>query len=174
MRFDPYFEKIDYYQAKGKGISVFNSSSEIFENFESKLTQSNIAHMLVRASELRSDSDFSNIENSKFRHLVFSQDLEISELKLIAEDLANRVIFPAYYRNIPISLFSVFDRTAYSEIQIESSLIHHDYTETLGVNYDHPSKSAKAKLGLPNWRFIQMQKLCKATLAANRTRMPWR
>ena len=34
---------------------------------------------------------------------------------------------------------------------------------TLGVNYDHPSKSAKAKLGLPNWRFIQMQKLCKAT-----------
>ena len=44
---------------------------------------------------------------------------------------------------------------------------------TLGVNYDHPSKSAKAKLALPNWRFIQMQKLCKATFAANLTRTPW-
>jgi transposase len=46
-------------------------------------------------------------------------------------------------------------------------------TVTLGVNYDHPSKSAKARLGLPNWRFIQMQKLCKATFAANLTRTPW-
>ena len=47
-------------------------------------------------------------------------------------------------------------------------------SETLGVNYDQPSKSAKARLGLPSWRFIQMQKLCKATFAANRTRIPWR
>ncbi len=128
MRFDTYFEKIEYYQAKGKGISVFNSGRDIFENFRTQLAQSNISHTAVLASET---GDFSNIAYLTSGYLVVLQDLEMSELKSIAEDLADRVIFPAYYRNIPISFFSVLDRTAYSEIQIESSLIHHDYTEII-------------------------------------------
>jgi hypothetical protein len=36
----------------------------------------------------------------------------------------------------------------------------------------HPNKSANAIRGRPSWSLSQMQKLCSATLAANRARNP--
>jgi len=131
MRFDRYFDKISYYQSKAKGLSVFNSDEGVFSEFGGALSRSSIPHVSIRTSDLYGNNGFPDIGSFAFRHLVLFQDLDLADLRGIVEDLVNKLIFPTYYRNIPISFFSTLDRTAYSDIQIESSLIHDDYNEVI-------------------------------------------
>ena len=124
-----YFQKYSYYQHKGKGISVYNSNKNDFLGFINKSKEALINFQSILLSEPQLIDLRSNVQL-----LVIFQDLDIAHLYLKINELINKLVFPAYFRNIPIAFFSVKDKTAY-EVQIESSTIHFDFESVVNSLY---------------------------------------
>ncbi len=129
MAFDEYFEGIDFFLDKKIGVTMYNSNESDFEAFTEQLDSNDINYESFKASDLLNRNNKIKLQYDEFQYLVFYQDVSISELKLHIDKIVNEYIFPTYFYNIPIALFSKIEKTKYFNIQIDSGLIHQKINE---------------------------------------------
>lgn len=127
-----YLRDYDKFKIKGKGLTIFNSSENSFNELNNNLQRNNVNVLSIRTSENFSDK----LEMaSTAEHISLFQDLDQSNLALKAESIVNKFIFIAFCREIPFCLFSPFDQSMYSDISIQSDRIHYDIQEVLNLLY---------------------------------------
>jgi len=122
MAFESYFENFEYYSGRGKGITLFQAERihiDLFCNSLSALQPHFITIILSDAS----DHAISNLIQGNPKFIVIFQDIGIESLLLKADSLINKLIWPAYYKNIPIAIFDIHQKVFY-DYQIQSGLIH--------------------------------------------------
>lgn len=125
--FNNILKGIDYLINKGKGYSIYNSNEvffgELIKSFREKTSKEFI---VIRVS----DVDFSTEYNNDSIVFIY-QDLEYSEFICKADKIANKIIYPLWYKKCSIFFISKIQKYKYYVNEINSSLIHKDYEHVL-------------------------------------------
>ncbi|KAF5076351.1 ATP-dependent DNA helicase Rep [anaerobic digester metagenome] len=123
------FQDFEYLVEKGKGYSIYNASNEMFLNFVNALKDRVCDEFInIRLSNYNADCEV----NKKIPIVIF-QDLDFNELTNKADDVVNKLIYPAWYRGCTIFFISKIDKSYYNIGEIKSSLIHSDYRHVLNL-----------------------------------------
>ena len=122
------FQNIEYLIQKGKGYSVFNASNDVFENLavEFQKTTKNLCKV-VKVSSFNGD------EIEKGIPIIVYQDLSFIKLLEKADELVNKLIYPAWHKGCSLFFISKIDKSHYNVSEIQSSLIHTDYKRVLSL-----------------------------------------
>jgi len=122
------FQNIEYLIQKGKGYSIFNASNEMFEKLavEFQKATKNVCKV-VKASSL----NYGEIE--KGIPIIIYQDLSYIKLLERADELVNKLIYPAWHKGCSFLFISKIDKSYYNVSEIQSSLIHTDYKRVLSL-----------------------------------------
>lgn len=123
------FQNIEYLIQKGKGYSIYNASNEILEQFAKGLNKAiNKTYMLIKVSNMITDA-----EMEKGTPIIIYQDLDFGNLLEKADELVNKLIYPAWHKKCTIFFISKIDKSYYNVSEIQSSLIHTDYKRVLSL-----------------------------------------
>jgi len=129
VEFQNTFQNIEYLIQKGKGYSIFNASNDIFEAFSKELKKATKnEYKAIKVSNFSSDDEI-----EKGTPIIIHQDLD--EIKLLekADELVNKLIYPAWHKGCSIFFISKIDKSYYNVREIQSSLIHTDYKRVLSL-----------------------------------------
>lgn len=126
-----YFDKIEYHIQLGKGISVFNSNSDLFSNFLAQAETSNHRLGIFKSSNYLKQDNLYSIDDAIDLVLIY-QDVDIPDLQKIIEPFVNKLVYSAFYKNKPICFFSNNDADDYVE-DIKSGLIHTDLRKVVNL-----------------------------------------
>lgn len=129
--FANYFNRIEYFLNRKKGISFYNADSNQVREFSESLDSIGITKLFIKSSDISRGSQIPDINVINFEYFVFFQDLDIDTFKTVVEEIVNKLIYPVYYKNIPIAFFTSIDKNEYANIQIKSGLLHTDSKEIL-------------------------------------------
>lgn len=123
------FQNIEYLIQKGKGYSIFNASNEVFEKLTNRLKEATMnKYNVIRVSNYNVNSEIDN--NTP---IVIYQDLEYMALLDKADELVNKIIYPAWYKGCTIFFVSKLDKSNYNVSEIQSSLIHTNYRHVINL-----------------------------------------
>ncbi len=109
-----------------KGISIFNASLEDFQNFEEGLEESVNYKKIFTSDFERNIQGFENFEKVETEFLLIFQNREVEKLTEFASVFADKIVFPAVFKKIPIAFFSTNDKSDYTTIEIQGSQVHNE------------------------------------------------
>jgi ATP-dependent DNA helicase UvrD/PcrA len=119
--YDFFFDKIDYCLSKGKGFSLFNADQDSITNFLKQCTQKGFAPLTVRLSSL--ESALANQPTfSKF--VIIIQDLPYADFLEQASLIADKLVFPLWFQQIPICFFSHLSQGSYQSGSLTGDDLH--------------------------------------------------
>lgn len=129
VEFKNIFQNIEYLIQKGKGYSIFNASNDIFEEFSKELKKATKnKYKAIKVSNFSSDDEI-----EKGTPIIINQDLDYIKLLEKADELVNKLIYPAWHKGCSIFFISKIDKSYYNVREIQSSLIHTDYKRVLSL-----------------------------------------
>jgi DNA helicase-2/ATP-dependent DNA helicase PcrA len=109
---------------KGRGFSLFNADEQVLERFLGQCSNKECHPIVLRLSEIGARP----IEISPSQKIVvLVQDLPCSNFLTQASVIADRIVFPLWFRGISICFFSFPDRGAYDENEISAEHLHEDF-----------------------------------------------
>jgi DNA helicase-2/ATP-dependent DNA helicase PcrA len=131
-RFDFFFDRLDtFFVRKGRGFSLFRSDAEAMRDFLDGCERRGLAPLTLRLSSLQYESlDLAaGLTSSPF--VILIQDLSYAEFLDMADLIADRLVFPAWFRRIPICFFSRLGREAYESQPIMGEDLHRDISRVI-------------------------------------------
>lgn len=131
INLDKLFQNFEYLIEKGKGYSIYNATNEVFLKFVNDLKKRVYVNDELIAIRLSKYND--NYEVNKKIPIVIFQDLDFDELANKADDVVNKLIYPAWYKGCTIFFISKIDKSYYDIGKIKSSLIHLDYRRVINL-----------------------------------------
>lgn len=189
--FEHFFEHLEYYLQKGRGISVFNADNNLFISLQSKskIASKNISHKSIRLSSFFSrgslflpDQILPDIETKipditeSSPVLVINQDLSVKDFRRNIELIVNKIIYPAWYYHHSIWFFSYPDKADYLQGEVKSNYVHTNYQDVLNflileqfinlleqVNYQFSSKEF-LKLNYDKTIFTPIEEMMREAL----------
>ena len=121
-----FFENIDYYFARGRGIAVYNCDSNTVNSFLESIKNTNYKGIKFNVSFLINSQKIPETNFDQNDYCVVFQDKINSELSKVIDSLINKFIFPFFFRGKPVFYFSILDKSKYSN-DINSGLIHTNF-----------------------------------------------
>jgi len=131
MKLDEYFEDFNYYKTKGRGITIYNSTNDILNDFIRKNNESSIDYIFIETSEIKDDYH-NEIELSDYDIILIHQNVSINELRFCIDYFVNKIVYASYYLNIPILFFSKIPKSDYI-IKINGDLLHTNYSSVINL-----------------------------------------
>jgi DNA helicase-2/ATP-dependent DNA helicase PcrA len=128
-RFDFFFDRLDtFFVRKGRGFSLFQADAEAVRDFLEGCERRGLAPLTLHLSSLQYESvDLAaGLDSSPF--VVLIQDLAYAEFLGVADLIADRLVFPAWFRRIPLCFFSRLGREAYESQTIRGEDLHRDFS----------------------------------------------
>lgn len=102
-----FLDRINFCLERGRGFSLFNAPEDEAGRFAALCREKGIEPVIVRASAPQDmGRDFSAVNQP----VIFVQDLPLPDFLAKASHAADRVIFPLWFRRIPICFFSSLGR----------------------------------------------------------------
>jgi DNA helicase II / ATP-dependent DNA helicase PcrA len=126
--YDFFFKNLDYNLRKGKGFSLFDASEPTLASFTDQCKQLGFSPLTIRLSSL-GDSVPEFLQFHVF--IVIVQDLPFSEFLERASFFADKIIFPSWFRRVPICFFSVPERGVYNDLSLGGNELHNNYSMVL-------------------------------------------
>jgi DNA helicase-2/ATP-dependent DNA helicase PcrA len=124
LNYDFFLDNLTYCLAKGRGFSVFNADEHVLERFLEHCGSKGCDPPVLRLSEIGNHPPEIPVSQNV---VVIVQDVTQSSFLAQASLLADRIIFPLWFRGTSICLFSFLDRGAYEENQISAGHLHEDF-----------------------------------------------
>ena len=115
----------EYCLAKGKGFSLFNASAREVENFVEQCLQQGLQPLIIKLSDAEALPP-KLPEPPAFVILV--QDLSYTEFLGQASALADKLIFPLWFKRIAICFFSALGQGDYPENPVSGEALHKNYS----------------------------------------------
>src|SRR5215211_2921366 len=100
--FDFFFDRLDTCLRKGRGFSLFQADATCVTDFSEQCERRGMAPFTIHFSSVQTGAG--DIPASPFVILV--QDLSHAEFMERAAVIADRIVYPLWFRRIPICFFS--------------------------------------------------------------------
>src|SRR5262245_16006690 len=111
-RFDFFFDRLETCLRKGRGFSLFQADTDCVAAFSEGCARRGLAPQIINLSSLPlrdGSADLaSRLASSPFVTLV--QDLSYADFLDRADLIADRLVFPLWFRRIPVCFFSGLGR----------------------------------------------------------------
>lgn len=119
-----FFDRLDFCLERGRGFSLFNAPEGEAGRFAALCREKGIEPVVVRASAPQDiGRDFSAVNQP----VLFVQDLPLPDFLAKASQVADRVIFPLWFRRVPLCFFSSLGRGEYETIPLNGRDLHREY-----------------------------------------------
>jgi DNA helicase II / ATP-dependent DNA helicase PcrA len=105
-----FFSRFACCLSKGRGFSLFHANQEAVTSFSEGCSQRGYSPLLLKLSSL--ENELSKIALSP-RFVILVQDLSYEEFLEQASTVADKIVFPLWFKRIPVCFFSYLDRGAY-------------------------------------------------------------
>lgn len=122
--YDFFFKNLDYNLSKGKGFSLFDANEPAIASFTEQCNQIGYSPFVIRLSSL---GDSAPILPKSQDFIVVVQDLPFPEFLDRASFVADKIIFPLWFRRVSICLFSLLGRSTYDDLSLGGNDLHNDY-----------------------------------------------
>ena len=122
--YDFFFKNLDYNLSKGKGFSLFDVNEPAIASFTEQCNQTGYSPFLIRLSSL---GDSSPIFPKSCGFIVVVQDLPFPEFLNRASFIADKIIFPLWFKRRSICLFSLLGRGVYNNLALGGNDLHNNY-----------------------------------------------
>ena len=119
--YDFFFNKIDYHLSKGKGFSLYHADDAAITNFLEQCNRKGYSPLTARLSSV--EDALSAIPASP-TFVTLIQDLPYFEFLEQAPLIADKLVFPFWFRRIPICFFSYPGREAYETDTMNGENLH--------------------------------------------------
>ncbi len=127
-RFDFFFDRLDRCLRKGRGFSLFQADAGCVTEFGEECERRGLAPLTIALSTLEEGLAHPPGPAAPAPHgfVVVIQDVSYGEFLEMASQVADRLVFPLWFRRIPICFFSWLDRETYASQPVNSEDIHRD------------------------------------------------
>ncbi|HSK66721.1 MAG TPA: UvrD-helicase domain-containing protein, partial [Anaerolineales bacterium] len=120
--FDFFFDRLDTCLRKGRGFSLFQADAACVTDFSEQCERRGRTPFTIHLSSVQTGSG--DIPAAPFVILV--QDLSYAEFMERAAVIADRIVFPLWFRRTPICFFSWPGREAYEAQTIKGEDLHRE------------------------------------------------
>src|SRR5215216_508871 len=97
--YDFFFDKVAYCLSKGRGFSLFNADPATATSFSEQCSQRGYNPLIAKLSTV--ENELSKISSSA-PFVILIQDLSHQEFLEQASTIADKVVFPLWFKRIPI------------------------------------------------------------------------
>src|SRR5688572_27302045 len=134
--FDIFFDRLDTCLRKGRGFSLFHANAGCVTDFLEGCERRGLAPLTVYLSTLHNGSGTfpawsASGSTASYPFVILIQDLSYAEFLDQASLIADRLVFPLWFRRIPICLFSELGREAYQSQPIKGDDLHRDFARVI-------------------------------------------
>ncbi|HJR80965.1 MAG TPA: UvrD-helicase domain-containing protein [Anaerolineales bacterium] len=126
--FDFFFDRLDTCLRKGRGFSLFHADAACVADFSAQCERRGLAPFTIYLSSVQSGSG--NIPASP-GFVILIQDLSYAEFLERAPVIADRIVFPLWFRRTPICFFSWLGSEAYEIPLIKGDDLHRDASRAI-------------------------------------------
>src|SRR5215212_7530419 len=175
--FDFFFDRLELCLRKGRGFSLFQADAACVTDFSEQAERRGLAPFTIHLSSVQTGAG--ELPASPFVILV--QDLPHAEFMERAAVIADRIVFPLWFRRIPICFFSWLGREAYEPQPMKGEDLHNNFPRVIGSllaeqvvtllersNYQFPSPEHLAPVGaVPAKLFTPMEEKLRAAMEAH-------
>ena len=126
--FEFFFTKLEYNLSKGKGFCLYEADEASITSFREQCSQHNLSPLTFKLSSLGETAPALPKSND---FIVVIQDLSFQEFLERASFIADKLIFPLWFRRISICFFSLLPRSAYSDLALGGNDLHNNYTRVV-------------------------------------------
>jgi hypothetical protein len=125
-----FFNRLDYCLSKGRGFSLFNADDASIASFLEQCGRKGYSPFTIKFSDLE-DALASMPASPQF--VVVVQDLPYAESLKRATLVADKLIFPLWFRGVPICFFSYPGRGAYEVFHVSGEELHKDPSAVINL-----------------------------------------
>ena len=130
--FDFFFDRLDICLRKGRGFSLFHADDSAVRAFTEGCERRGLAPLIIHLSSVHSGSaNLSAGASPSF--VILIQDFSQVEFLEMASVIADRLVFPFWFRRIPICFFSRLGREAYAIPPLKGDDLHRDFSGVIRV-----------------------------------------
>ena len=126
--FDFFFGRLDTWLRKGRGFSLYQADDACVQDFAEQCQVRGLAPFTIPLSSVQSGTG--EIPTAP-GFVVLLQDLPYADFLERASVIADRIIFPLWFRKVPICFFSRLPREAYESVPIKPDDLHTDFTRVV-------------------------------------------
>jgi DNA helicase II / ATP-dependent DNA helicase PcrA len=116
-----FFDRMDYCLSKGKAFTLFNADNASLASFFEQCDRKGFHPFTVKLSSV--ETSVSSIPTSP-QFVTLIQDLSYEECMENASLIADRLIFPLWFKHIPVCCFSLVGRSSYESHKITGDDLH--------------------------------------------------
>ena len=116
-----FFDRIDYCLSKGKAFTLFNADTASITSFLEECDHRGFQPFTVKFSSI--ETIISSIPASP-QFVILIQDLSYEECMEKATLIADRLIFPLWFKRVPVCCFSLVGRSSYETHKITGDDLH--------------------------------------------------
>src|SRR5688572_15442493 len=126
--FDFFFDRLDTCLRKGRGFSLFHADATCVADFSAQCERRGLAPFTIYLSSVQSGSG--DIPASP-GFVILIQDLSHAEFLERASVIADRIVFPLWFRRSAICFFSWLGSETYETPPIKGDDLHRDASRAL-------------------------------------------
>jgi DNA helicase II / ATP-dependent DNA helicase PcrA len=123
-RFDFFFDRLELCLRKGRGFSLFQADDACVADFTASCERRGLSPFTIHLSAVQ--NGMGNIPATA-GFVILLQDLPYADFLERASVIADRIVFPLWFRRIPICFFSGLGREAYASRPIQGDSLHTDF-----------------------------------------------
>lgn len=122
--FDFFFKNLAYNLSKGKGFSLFEASEAAITRFIEESGQHGVSPLTIRLSSLGDSAPAFSPANNL---VSIVQDLPFPDFLNQASFIADKIIFPLWFKRISMCFLSMPSRGAYHDLALGGNELHNNY-----------------------------------------------
>src|SRR5688572_20292896 len=126
--FDFFFDRLDTCLRKGRGFSLFQADAACVTDFSEGCERRGLAPFTIHFSSVQTGSGEIPAAPG---FVILVQDLPYADFMERAAVIADRIVFPLWFRRIPICFFSWPGRAAYEAQPIKGEDLHRDFPRVI-------------------------------------------
>src|SRR5215213_10580318 len=160
LNFDFFFNRlVPFFVRKGRGFSLFQADAACVTDFSEQCAHRGLAPFTIQLSSVQTGAG--ELPASPFVILV--QDLPHAEFMERAAVIADRIVFPLWFRRIPICFFSWLGRAAYEPQPMKGEDLHNNFPRVIGALL---AEQVVTLLERSNYQFASPEPLASGAVGA--------
>src|SRR5215208_2228915 len=122
--FDFFFDRLDTCLRKGRGFSLFQADAACVTDFSEQCERRGMVPFTIQLSSVQTGAGEIPAAPG---FVTIVQDLPYADFMERAAVIADRIVFPLWFRRVPICFFSWLGREAYVAQPIKGEDLHRDF-----------------------------------------------
>jgi DNA helicase-2/ATP-dependent DNA helicase PcrA len=180
--FDFFFDRLESSLRKGRGLSLFQADAAWVEAFSDACRRRGLAPFTIHVSAIQNGSASASAWTTGAAppFAVLVQDVACADFVDLGELIADRLVFPLWFRRIPVCFFSSPGREAYDANPMKGQDLHQDFPRVIRAllaeqvltlldrsNYQLTSPALLADPARPPVLFTPVEEKLRAALQAH-------